>query len=386
MNLKQTEEKNKSLITIGEKCSIKSDILGEDRPYWVYLPASYEDTEYTLQDYPVLYILDGDIHFHSATGVINFMSAGMNIQIPEFIVIAIPNTDRTKDLTPTHSITDFEGKEVNHFETSGGADSFLKFIEEELFPEIESKYRTRPFRVLVGHSFGGLLALHTLLEKPDLFQAHIAIDPSVWWDNEVLTQKAKRLLSEGHKLKGNTYISLANNYYKHLDDPSMIMNMNKVFISALEPFESSEFKLKSQYFDKEDHSSVPLLSLYYGLLYIFEDYRLMSQEIIGQPSLLKTHFEKASEKLGFEFKAPEKFIEWAGYYFIHDSEDVDKALQAFYINASHYPESYRVYMNLAEAYVIKEDTPLAIKNYKKAIELKSDLQKLKDRLREIEEG
>lgn len=385
MNLKQIEEQNKSLITIGEKCSIKSDILGEDRPYWVYLPASYEDTEYTPQNYPVLYILDGDIHFHSATGVINFMSAGMNIQTPEFIVIAIPNTDRTRDLTPTYSITDFDGKESNHLKTSGGANSFLKFIEEELFPEIESKYRTRPFRVLVGHSFGGLLALHTLLEKPDLFQAHIAIDPSMWWDNEVLTQKAKRLLSEGHKLKGSTYISLANNYSEDLDNPEMLTIMNKAFTAILESFGSSIFRSKSQYFDKEDHSSVPLLSLYYGILHIFEGYQLSPQKVISQPSLLKTHFEKVSEKLGFEFKLPEKFIEWVGYYFVHDFEDVDKALQAFHINASHYPESYRVYMNLAEAYLIKKNMDLAIENYKKAIELKPGLQKLKDRLREIEE-
>ncbi len=87
------------LISIGSRDSLWSDVLGEERPYWVYLPASYDDARYALVDYPVLYLLDGDTHFHLATGVVQFMSEGANanIQIPEMIVVGVPSANRTRD-------------------------------------------------------------------------------------------------------------------------------------------------------------------------------------------------------------------------------------------------------------------------------------------------
>src|SRR6266550_9484193 len=90
-------------IKIGETFNLRSKILNEERPYWVYLPASYNDSTYMR--YPVLYVLDGGAHFQSASGVVQFMSSGINQnnQIPELIIVAILNTDRTRDFTSTHS-------------------------------------------------------------------------------------------------------------------------------------------------------------------------------------------------------------------------------------------------------------------------------------------
>jgi predicted alpha/beta superfamily hydrolase len=70
-------------VTIGERHSIRSVTLNEERPYLVYLPASYNNPQYAPERYPVLYLLDGDTYFHPATGVVQFLSAGLsgNIQI-----------------------------------------------------------------------------------------------------------------------------------------------------------------------------------------------------------------------------------------------------------------------------------------------------------------
>jgi predicted alpha/beta superfamily hydrolase len=89
-------------VKIGEKFSIKSTVLNEERPYWIYLPPSYNERTYARQRYPVLYLLDGDAPFHSASGVVEFMSAGINrnLQIPEMIVVGVSNTDRARDMTP----------------------------------------------------------------------------------------------------------------------------------------------------------------------------------------------------------------------------------------------------------------------------------------------
>src|SRR5689334_6062369 len=92
------------MINIGRKESIDSKILNETRPYWVYVPPSGSKPGVKL---PVLYLLDGDAHFHSVSGLIQILGTGVNRTrvVPEMIVVAIPNVDRTKDLTPSHSET-----------------------------------------------------------------------------------------------------------------------------------------------------------------------------------------------------------------------------------------------------------------------------------------
>ena len=56
----------------------RSASQGQERPYHVYTPPSYSDTTYTPRRYPVLYLLDGDAHFHSVTGLIQILGTGVN--------------------------------------------------------------------------------------------------------------------------------------------------------------------------------------------------------------------------------------------------------------------------------------------------------------------
>jgi predicted alpha/beta superfamily hydrolase len=93
-------------------------------------------------------------------------------------------TDRTRDLTPTHADIKNPDGTVTAFPTSGGADRFLDFIQTELIPEIEKRYRTAPYRIFAGRSLGGLLAIHALFTRPDLFNAYIAVSPSSPWRNQ----------------------------------------------------------------------------------------------------------------------------------------------------------------------------------------------------------
>ncbi len=161
------EIKNK--IVIGETVTIKSDILGENRLLMIYLPSGYEGTK---KRYPVLYLLDGNTHFLHATAIVNFLSLCRHI--PQMIVVAIPNTKRTRDFTPT------KDKERTD---SGGAGKFIKFLKKELFPFIEKEYRTVPYRVLFGHSLTGMFTIYTLFTNPAMFRAYIAVSPALGYDN-----------------------------------------------------------------------------------------------------------------------------------------------------------------------------------------------------------
>src|SRR5579871_1362265 len=103
---------------IPKRLVIHSNILSEDRVIWVRMPTGSAQRNIK---YPVLYLTDGDGHINEIGSTIDFL---MNQdRIPPLIVVGITNTDRTRDLTPTH---------VNDSRTSGGADKFIDFIQTEL--------------------------------------------------------------------------------------------------------------------------------------------------------------------------------------------------------------------------------------------------------------
>ena len=319
-------------ISIGKKYSIRSKVLKEERQYWVYLPASYNNNN--TSQYPVLYLLDGNVHFHSVSGMVDFMSTGYNgnNQIPELIVVGIPNTDRTRDLTPTHSKIGLAGEEHAFLESSGGGDNFLKFIKDELFPKIETNFRTLPYRILVGHSFGGLIALYALINKPQMFNSYIAIDPSLFWDNDLLSRMIKGKIGRIKKLRASVFLSLANT-------PDLVKGSEKKFKAATRKFTavlkqaySSKFRFAYKYYNNETHGSVPFLSLYHGLLHIFDGYNKYKFENVSD---IKSHFKRISKALGINLTPSEGQLNGLGYMLLFQ-KNIKAALAAF----EHYVASY----------------------------------------------
>ena len=112
-------------------------------------------------------------------GVLESLSTDtLERQVQESIVISIPNTNRSRDLTPS-SLKEwkFNGLVLDTFEETGNARQFAKFLEKELMPNIESNYRTTNQRVLVGESFGGLFAANELLQSTPVFTDYLIIKP-----------------------------------------------------------------------------------------------------------------------------------------------------------------------------------------------------------------
>jgi predicted alpha/beta superfamily hydrolase len=95
------------------------------------------------------------------------------------------------DLT-TSKVTKMYGMPFE--QKNGEAANFYKFIETELIQFIENKYPETNYRKLIGHSFGDLLTIYTLINHPELFSNYIAIDPSLDWDNQKLQTEAQNNL------------------------------------------------------------------------------------------------------------------------------------------------------------------------------------------------
>jgi tetratricopeptide (TPR) repeat protein len=268
---------------------------------------------------------------------------------------------------------------MSSLEASGGGDNFLQFIEEELQPEIESSYRTQPFNVLVGHSAGGLLATHALLDSRQVFQAYIAIDPPLWWDEGVMIRRVKDLLQNAEQLNGQIYLSMANTEEPGFDQ-ELVKGPLTEFSALLKSAESPEFRSELRYFEDEDHMSVPILSLYYGLLFVFDGYNLPPAILYGESSALIAHFERVSDRLGITLLPPENLVNGMGYQMLYSEQDVDKAVELLTLNTVNYPESFNAYDSLAEAYMVNGDKAVAITNYEKSLELNPDNQNAVEQL------
>lgn len=167
-------------IVAGHVHALASDALGETRRYSVYTPRGYADG---AEAYPVLYMTDGEWNFLQTAGLVDQLSRWA--RVPDMIVVAVHNTNRTRDLTPSADST---------FYGSGGASAFLRFLTDELVPHVEGTYRTSGYRILWGHSFGGLFAFYALAERPDAFEAYLSAGASLWLtDHWIIDRMADRI-------------------------------------------------------------------------------------------------------------------------------------------------------------------------------------------------
>jgi tetratricopeptide (TPR) repeat protein len=172
---------------------------------------------------------------------------------------------------------------------------------------------------------------------------------------------------------------LANEPDLGLGDPeAKPVPTGREFADALKPVEGLRSKL--EYFVAEDHVSVPLLSLYHGLLHTFEGYKPTAETLVLKPETLSAHFEAISRKLGVTVLPPEELVNNLGYMLLHDREEPDKAIGLFLTNVSNYPESWNAYDSLAEAYMSRGKPALAIENYESSLKLNPENKNARERL------
>ncbi len=334
------------------KLGIKSNVLGEDRTILVRTPVGYDANKVK---YPVLYMTDGDTHMAHTASTIDFLVR--NGRMSDLIVVGITNTDRTRDLTPNKG----RGDNAEQFPTAGGADKFLKFIETELIPEIEKNYRVQPYRILAGHSFGGLFAVNAMITRPDLFNSYIAISPSLQWSDDATLKQAESFLKERKEFKATLFTALG-------DEPGGIGDAFVLFKQALSKSNLKGFEWEAQQFPDEDHGSVVLRSQYLGLRKVFEGWqmpRTASGSVAGGLRGAEEHYQKLSQKFGYEILVPEALINQIGYEYL-GSGQADQAIAVFKSNVERYPNSANVYDSLGEAYERGGHIELAAPLYEKA--------------------
>lgn len=169
--------------------TIISQQVGETRTINVWVPTEYSKN---TDSYPVMYMADGGIKEDFPHIAETFDALVKSNKIPPMILVGIENAQRRRDLSGPTEVK--EDKKIAP--VVGGSEKFRAFVNDELFPEINKRYRTTSKKGILGESLSGLFVMETFFLKPEMFDYYIAFDPSLWWNNHYLVKTAKKHLEK----------------------------------------------------------------------------------------------------------------------------------------------------------------------------------------------
>jgi len=370
------------LNQIGMVDSVYSTILKENREIYVHVPETYNPEGKTK--YPVAYILDGELFLTPLTVVNQFYTGGF---MPEMILVGISNrTNRLRDLT-TSAVSELYGMPAS--EKNGEAENFTQFIEKELIPYVEKNYPVTTYRTLIGHSYGGLFTMYTLMYHSELFENYVAIDPSLDWDNQKVLKDSKALLAKkdfnskalfmslsGHLHPENASITI-DNVMDDTSDFTLFSRSNLMMSKEIKKNSKNGLSYNWKFYPNDLHGTIVLPSLMDGLISIFDWYQTKNFDRINSPEtstselrqIISDRAEKLEKHFGYpEPPFPEEILNVLGYMSM-DREQVEKAKMYFDFAINFYAESANAYDSMADFYERQQDKKNALKFVTKAFEL-----------------
>lgn len=339
---------------MGQVFALDSKVMQEPRRVIVWTPPGYDNGRVRV---PVLYLTDAERQFAHTVTTVEFLSR--NGRAPAMMVVGIFNTDRTRDLTPYKDGTDENDVRLP---TAGGADRFLQFIETELVPWVESRYRTEPFRLFAGHSFGGLFAAHALASRPGLFHATIAVSPTLAWRQGEPSRRIEQMLVANPTSRASLFVTLG-------DEGELMQSGFDRLKAVLEKHAGRSFRWHMVSMKDEDHGSIVLRSHYDGLEAIFDGWRLPRSPdgtFSGGLDGVESHYRAVSERLGWKVLPPEATVNLLGYAALGRKE-VKEAIALFRLNVANYPDSANVYDSLGEGLEAAGELRDALVQYEEAV-------------------
>ena len=378
----QSSSSNHFLKQIGLADSLYSKVLGESRTIYIQFPEAYNPE--SKQKYPVAFILDGEIQLPTLNVVHNSYSGGY---FPEMILIGIANDkNRIRDLT-TSTVTNLYGMPFDG--ESGKAESFTKFIETELIPFVEKKYPVTNYRTLIGHSYGGLFTVYTLIHHPELFANYLAIDPSLDWDKQKLITESKEILSKKSFKNKALFITLSgqlhmqdytitiDNVMQDSSDFTIFPRSNVMFSNLVRANEKNGLSFGWKFYQNDLHGTVPLPSMLDGLISMFTWYQWENTDKINSPetpieelrAIVNHRYKKLKEHFGYDEPAyPEELLNVSGYMNM-DMQQFDKSKMYFEFALQFYPNSANAHDSMAEFYESRGDIKNAINFAEKAFKI-----------------
>jgi len=331
-------------IVIGQQFSIKSTILNEERKIAVYKPKNYD---VSTEKYQVLYLLDSKWNFPFVSSLVDKLTASGDV--PPMLVIGVVNNNRNKDLTPP-GINDNKNR-------YGGGDLFLEFLTKELQPWVDEKFRTHPYKVLAGHSFGGLFTIYSMMQHPGAFQSYIALSPSLGRNSYQQVKIAGTFFKSENTFPKSLFITIGN-------EGGYTYNGSKKLADVLDTYAKDKFRFKFEELKEESHTSITTQGFIEGLQFVYANINPERMPGLDEIFLVEEHFKTLSKRFGYEVKVPEEYYK----KFVKEQlaeRELDYALFILEKYQNNYSKSPYLLRYYADVYLLKGEFDNAKKYYLK---------------------
>ncbi len=245
-----------------------------DYRLFIRLPNDYKANN---KHYPTLFVLDPEYLFTICYDIRmiyqNYIIVGIGHKDLDFLELDQKTreykneTYRARDFLPWKLDSNIFSKETPEdfkdaiINASGKADNFAKFINGQIIPAIDNKYRTTNDRTLIGHSYAGVFTCYMLICHPENFTKYMAISPvlaSLYYQDKEMFDILEKKTSNGKKL---AYFSIGEQEKDaRVEDYIGIIKKTCQEISKL-PSLTSKFAIIAG----ESHASVVTPSIWRGL-------------------------------------------------------------------------------------------------------------------------
>jgi tetratricopeptide (TPR) repeat protein len=340
--------------------------MDEERLLYVHLPREYEDTQLR---YPVLYLFYADLYNYYLDAASIIEKLGTTGEIPPAIIVGVANTNRYRDLLP---------RKIEGRSDSGGADNFLRFIEEELIPHVDRNYRTKNFRILVGPQAAAVFGLYALITKPTLFDAILSENPFMNPDNAAyLFPQAESFFKKTPSLNNFYFIKCEKN--ERPKDLEYVEN----FAKLLESHTPDDFRFKLEIREPSGYFIAPL-PFKEGLRMLFAGHKLPENFQTNTVKDIIAYYEKLSEEYGFAVDVPSHMLTFEGAKLSQQGK-TQEAIEVFEYQLSLYPKSLNALWQLGESYRGMGEFERAREYYKKFLDIRDiDVAMIHYRLNQVE--
>ncbi len=319
-------------VSIGQRVKLFSTIHNETRDLLIYTPPSYGLHE--SSKYPVLYIIDADYNFHYVTGLVELLSS-ISAHIPEMIVVGLSakgSSTYRRESKPNYDVED-----------SGQANTTIQYIKGEVLSYVESHYATADYRLLAGHSIGGLFTTYTMLSEPQLFNAYIAISPSLWWQDQAVRTHTLKRFEQRQQVPAHYYITLGSEQGMGVHG----------FVEMLQSKGPRSLDLHFKHFPEETHGSVGLPSYRWALQEIFKDFRLNERHFVDAVSV-KSHAQLSEKVYGVKLPIASGYLRNTSYAHAQDAKKIPLIEQAI---GEYFPAQINQFRNIVIEGLVEADKP-----------------------------
>ncbi|MEG3757520.1 alpha/beta hydrolase-fold protein [Pseudoalteromonas carrageenovora] len=353
--LAEPDLKQQSISYTQQIHTINSAVLNEERTVVVQLPKSYQANPNKV--YPVIYRLDG-------AGNIPLISAVMerlqnDNRAPEVIIVAVENTNRLRDFYPT-----VNKEPQGPVGEGGGAAKFLVFIEQELMPLINKSYRTHNYNVIAGASAAGVFALYTMQANQDLFQAHIAYSPAVWWNYGASVKATKAFINKSKNLNNYVYINIG-------EEAGIMRERYNELQQALESNNLPNLRFFSDAFDGVSHNLTSVAGSFNAYHNLFLPKQMPISDLTDDVTSIDAYYQNLSQQWGEQIAPSDRAVRSLGYN-LTGSKQFTRAIKVFKYNIKNHPKSVDAFSALSYGYEMQGDTRQALKQMESALAITND--------------